>query len=514
MARFRRQAWPPEPPPGSKFHITRLDQSPPKPKTADPVPAPDNMFAARFDRPADVLTFLAAVRDEAARRYPPTLRAPDGTIWVVVHGYRPPEVELTWALGGVVQLPDGPDLVSPRGRRHRWGDVQTWPNVSWIELAAGVAPGTGVTEQREILVVTTGSLARWIIDRFQSTDLDTLVATAQLKAMFRARAEDWAAVLIRMTARARVVPRALPHALSGLPHTVVCRLGGGRLVIDQRLTFPLSDADLALWVPEGQQWLLAGDLGVWQLTERSAEYAPPLRADATLQPPPVPRQGRLPSDLPIEVSLIRDEQPRTVDALLLRDEELRPLRRFLTGHPAAERAFLVLGPGRHLYAEPGRTVSDIPFGVPLHRIGPGPLYQEVGYRLKPALPAPARARLFAVDERSLVVVQVGETHCLSLQNTVPAWSLWLGPTVDADPAAEPLSAAARAVLERVDAADARIKRPDVAADVPTVEQTSLYTEGFQLEQQGKLAEAARKYWEAGQPALAARLYELAAEAEK
>jgi hypothetical protein len=70
-----------------------------------------------------------------------------------------------------------------------------------------------------------------------------------------------------------------------------------------------------------------------------------------------------------------------------------------------------------------------------------------------------------------------------------------------------LSASARSILERVDAADARVTQPGFTA-APEV--TSLRTEGFQLEQQGRLAEAARKYWEAGEHAVAARLYELAA----
>ncbi|TCO52889.1 hypothetical protein [Actinocrispum wychmicini] len=516
MALFRNRNRPEEPPPGNPFHITPLDEStaPPPPQEATPTPAPKTAFAVRFDSPADALTFLAAVREDGARRHPQALRAPDRGIWVVVPGYRPADVQLSWALGGLVNLPDGPNLVSPRGFRHSWDMVQAWPPVSWVELAAGVVPGAGVPEQPEVVVVTTGSLARWIIDRFQSSDLDIRVATVRLNALFVPHPQHWHAVLLRVTGRGRAVPKAFTSALTGLPNTVVCRLSGGQLLIDQRLTLPLLDTELARWVPDGQEWLLAGDLGAWQVTERSTEYVPPLRASSALRPPPAPPPGRLPADLGIEVSLVRDDQPHPADALLLRDEDLAPLRRFLTGHPAAERAFLVLGPDRHLYAEPGRAVSDIPFGVPLHRLGPGALYQEAGYRLKPALPAPARARLFAVDDQSVVVLQAGEAHRLSLRSTVPVWALWLGPTVDADPAAEPLSAAAKAVLVHVDAADARTEPPDISGDVPSTEQEGLYTEGFQLEQQGKLAEAARKYWEAGQPALAARLYELAADAER
>lgn len=511
----RRSPTPPEPPPGGKFHITRLDQAPPPaPRTVEP--APMTTFAARFASPADALTFLAAVRDEAARRRPPTMRAPDGACWVVVPEFQAPEVELAWALGGVVHLPDGPFLVSPRGRRCRWTELQSWPAVSWIELAAGVRPSTSGTDQPEVLVVTTGLLARWIVDRFQTADLAVTVASGQLRSVFRTPSEDWVAVLVRVIPHGRAVPRSFTHSIGGLPHTVVCRLGGGRLLVDQRLVLPLPDADLGLWVPDGQEWLLAGDLGVWRVGERGAEHAPPLHADPMLLPPPVPPPGRLPVDLRVDITLVRDDRAQSVDALLLGDEELLPLRRFLTGHPAAERAFLVLGPDRHLYVDPGRSVSDIPFGVPLHRLGPGPLYVEVGHRLRPSLPGPARARLFDLDERSLVVLQGDEAHRLSLdrENMVPTWSLWLGATVDADPAADPLSASARAILERVDAAEARVDPPDLTGDLPTAEHADRYAEGVQLEQRGQLADAARRYWEAGRPLLAARLYEMAAEAEE
>lgn len=347
MAPWRRQAPPREPPPpGSGFHITRLDPKPAiTPEPIAPVPDPENLFAARFSSPADTLTFVAAVRGESRRRQPPTHRAPDGAIWAVVHEQRPADIELAWALGGVVHLPDGPDVVSPRGRRYRWADLQAWPAVSWVELAAGVAAGPGATDQREIIVVTTGSLARWIIDRFQSADVAIRVATAQLSGLFRPPAQDWPAVLVRVTARGRAVPRAFSHALSGLPHTVVCRLGGGRLLVDQRLILPLPDEELARWVPEGQEWLLTAELGVWQFTERGAEYPPPLRVGPALQPPPVPPQGRFPPDLEIAVTLVRDDQPRTVDALLLSDDELISLRRFLAGQPSGERAFLSARPG-------------------------------------------------------------------------------------------------------------------------------------------------------------------------
>lgn len=502
-------------PPRSPFHITRLDERP----AATPPPGahaapPGSLLAARFTSAAEALTLVAALREESRRADAPTQCAPDGAIWVIVREPGPTDSELTWAMGGVVHLPDGTDVVSPGGRRQDWASLQAWPEVSWIELAAGVAPSPGATEQQTIVVATTGSLARWIIDRLQSAEVDLWISVAQLNGIFRSPPQEWPAVLVRASGRGRPIPRAFSHAIGGLPQTVVCRPGSGRLLVDQRLTLPLPDEELARRVPEGQQWLLAGDLGVWHVTGRSAEYPPPLRAPAALQPPPVAAPGRLPQDLGLEVELVRDDRPRTVDALLLSDDELISLRRFLAGSPAGERAFLVLGPGWHLLAEPGQSVADIPFGVPLHRAGPGPLYHEVGFRLRPELPGPARSALFRVDETSVVVLRPGQAHRLALRETVPAWSLWLGPTVVADPAAEPLSDRAREILAQVDAAGSGTEPPDLAAGIPSPAQADLRTKGFLLEQQGKLAEAARMYWEAGEPAVAARLYEQAAEAER
>lgn len=504
---------PPTPRPGP-FVITRLNQPVPAPRPAPPSPAPRDMFVARF-RPAAAaaaLTLIAAVRTET-RRQPPVRRTADQAVWVEVRAPRAGDEEMAWALGGVVYRPDGTDVVSPRGHRQTWEDLVTWPRVSWVELAARTAPGTEPVEQQEILVVTTGPLAHWVVERFQTTGLDLRVSSARLSALFAGDTGDWAAALVRVTGDGRSVPPAAAHALSALPHTVVCRLSGDRLLIDQRLRLPVADSDLATEVPGDQEWLLTGGLGVWRVTERGREYTPALDCPPALLPPPVAPPGRIPANVRIEVTIRRDDLARRTDALLLRDDELPGLRRYVSGLPVAERAYLVLGPGLHLFADPAHDVADIPFGVPLHRIGPGALYQEVGYGLRPAISPPARARLFGVDDSTLVVLTADGAHRLRLEATVPAWSLWLGPVRPPDPAAEPLSAVAREILERVDAADARADPAVVApATAPDRRRGDLRTEGFQLEQQGRLAEAAHKYWEAGDPAMAARLYEMAAEA--
>lgn len=515
--------WRKQPGPGSgstppqPLHITRLDPSPqPRAGQAPPpqAPLPVNLFGARFPGHGAALTLVAAAGDAARHVYPPVRRAPDGAAWVLVSPDNPAQAELTWALGGTPYHLDGSDLVSPRGRRYPWAEVHSWPDLSLVELAAAVAPGQAAADQEELIIVTTGGIARWVIDTFTSDAFDLKVSTARLQGLFRASQQPWPAVLVHVTGRGNPVPRARTRALSGLPHTIVCRMSGGRLLVDQRLALPLPDEELGRLVPGDQTWLLAGELGIWQFTERSAEFPPPLRAAKELAPPPLPPQGRLPAGLGITVALVRDEQPRTADALLVRDSELVPLRRFLAGHRAGEQAFLVLGPGWHLLAEPGQGVSDIPFGVPLHRIGPGALYQEVGYRLRPAIPAAARAALFNVGAQSIVILTAGEVHRLSLSATVPVWSLWLGKTVVADQSAHPLSDPAAAILRQVDEAGAKAARPELTAGAPDPRLEGLRSEGFLLEQQGRLAEAARKYWEAGEHALAGRLYELAAEADR
>jgi hypothetical protein len=509
MVRWRRPR-PPEPAPGSApFKIIKINTQPPPliPTQPTPVPAPEKLFVARFPNGAGALSLIAAVRDRA-----PVRRAKDGAVWVEVPGDHPAEEQLAWALGAVVYHPSGAEVVAPSGGHTAWSTVRSWPEVSPVELATAIGRTAAATEQTEVLVVTTGPLASWIINRFKASGLELAVATARLRSLFRRPAEEWPAVLIGVSGRGRAVPRSALEALGGLPHTVVCRHGDGRLLVDQHLRLPMPDADLATAVPADQQWLLTSELGAWRVTSRGPKFPPPTATAPGLEPPAVPVTASFPPDLRVDVSFVLDDRPLTANALLLTDDELTLLRVYLADHPAGERGFLILGPGVHLYAEPALTVADIPFGIALHRVGPGALFQQVGYRLKPALSGPARAELFGMDDETVVILGADRAYRLALTRAVPVWSLWLGAVADPpDAKPEPLSAAAAQILDRVDAADARVDASAVTGG-DGGNRTGPRTEGFKLEQQGRFSEAAHLYWEAGEFALAARLYEQAAEA--
>lgn len=492
------------------FDITPMDRPESEPPPPPEQVTPGDLLAARFAASPDALAFAVAVRARAGSN-PPVHQAPDGAYWVIVDHAQPEEPELARAMGGAAFRPDRADVVSASGRRVPWAALRAWPEVSWVRLATGIAPGPTGGAQREYRVVTTGSIARWVMERYLGADVTITIAPARLSALFR-ETSSWPAVLLRVSGSDQPVPPAFVHALTGLPHTVVCRAGHERLLIDHRLKLPLADEELAQWVPAEERWLLSGELGAWRFDRVGEESEPSLRLSAELLPPPVPMPRNVQLDLKVEIRLVSDHRPKPACALLLTDDELIRVRGFLSGHAAGDRAFLVLGAGVHLLALSGEESVGLPFGIPLNRLGPGGLYVESGYRLYPEPPTPALSTLFKLDGKSLVVVCPGSTYRFSTRHTVPVWALWLGDTVPA--AAESLSPAAREILDRVDAVRPETTAPELAKEPVTPHVTRLRTEGFLLEQQGRLADAARKYWEAGDPELAARLYELAAEVEQ
>ncbi|MFD1930524.1 hypothetical protein ACFSKW_03430 [Nonomuraea mangrovi] len=510
----RRREQQPTPARPQPFVLTRRDQQPPPGERPAPAPRafPDDLVAGRFPAAREALAFVAAANDAALP--PRCLRSPEGALWVLREHAPSHYAELVWVAGGLPYTPVGGALRGPSGHRVDLGQVERWPEVGWVELAAHAPLAAEGGAQREVVVVTTAAIARWALNRYHDGALAMRVSSVRLEPAFSAE-QGRPAVLLRVTGGKGALPRAMLNALARMPYTIVCRAGERRLLVDHRAALPLTDADLAARVPEAESWIMGGpEQGVWRIADRSAEMEPPLGLSPAIQPPARPAPERRPADLAVRVRLVRTPGGGDAeDAKLLTDADLRVLRSYLSGNPAAERAFLLLGDGHHLLTEPGGGAGALPFGVPLRVAGPPGLYVESGHALRPALPPAARARAFGLDGRSVVVVCADGSHRLALRNAVPVWALWLQelPAVDA---ASPAGALA-ALLDRFDAME--LPRPDPVAQAPAgpavVAAVELRAEALALELAGRYAEAAHKYREAGDPHMAGRLYERAAAQE-
>lgn len=203
--------------------------------------------------------------------------------------------------------------------------------------------------------------------------------------------------------------------------------------------------------------------------------------------------------------------PTRVDAVLLAEDELTLLRAYLPGRPLAECAFLVPGDGHVLVVEPADLARSLPFGVPLHRIGPGACFLECGYDLVPALPAAARANLLLADEDTADTAAVcwhGGLHRFRFTRMVPAWTLW----APAEPPAvsEQVSAAGLAMLDALESLAGRPDRPAPPRPAPTTDPAQALARAAALRAQGRLVEAADAFRLGGDPLEAAQLYEQAA----
>lgn len=505
----RRPDSPPRPQP---FVLTRRE--PPVGEREPPAASEefaDGLLAGRFVGASEALTFIGAVHDPGNPDPPRCLRSGDGALWVLRTRSQPSESELVWVAGGTpYRVVDG-QLVSSTGRRTTRAEMRNWTEVSWIELAACIPLAEDGAVQREIVVVTTASIARWAVNRYHDAAVEMRFASATLAPVFH-RSEDWQAILLRITGSGRDLSRSILHSLARMPFTIVCRSGDDRLLVEHRARPPLSDGDLAAQVQPGESWILGGpDQGVWRITGRSAEVEPPFRPVATLMPPR-PAVGRLPSDLSVTMTLVRESEIGDgPDAILVTDADLRALPSFLTGSPSAEKAFLILGDGFHLLAEPGGRIGDLPFGVPLRSAGVAGFFVESGYCLRPSIPPAAAARVFGLDGESVVIMCSDGAHRLAVSSTVPVWALWLGDTPQVA-VAEP-TGAIEAILTRFDALDMPrpdSSPPDTIGAREATQVADLRAEAFVLEQQGRYADAARRYREAGAPHLAGRMYELAA----
>jgi hypothetical protein len=421
-----------------------------------------------------------------------------------------PAAELATALGGTVfEMHDGRPVTVT-------GDVTALVPIRLPELVATLmATGSPPAQLAAIYVMTTGRLARPVIRRWQRTGADVSVAQLSVEPLDAPPGSASAqAVLISIVSRAGPLPHQAVVALTELPRTLVCR-AVDRLLLDVRFALPMDDHQIAAEVPADEHWIVGGaDSGGWRITSHGAEARPSLELSFTVPrraaKPSSPSTAGLAADLRSPVRIVPAAHPDgRADAVLLDDAELHRLRRFLSRSPLAETAFLVLGPHRHLLTEPAGLLTTVPFGVPVHRIGPGGLYLEAGYVLDPPVPMIARQELFQLDNDSTVVVCADGAYRLALSALVPAWSLWLG---EAPEPTDGMSAYGQQLLAQLAPPGApaaplgggrhiRQHQPD---------RGQLLLDAERLEQRGDLAGAARSLEEGGELYRAALLYQRAA----
>ncbi|MFI9151293.1 hypothetical protein [Streptomyces sp. NPDC053367] len=481
-----------------------------------------------------------AVRWRSAGRFPGTHRAlaavgalhragggewachaePGGTaVWLLGTAGPVLAAELTVLHGGepVPLLPHGV-LAAPYGEGPaRLAEVTAWPRLDPVGLVARLPLTVPEPAGRPcVRVLTVRQLLGSVLRQAAAFGVEVAVRAVRARPLDAGDAEARETLLLELSAP-HTVPHALVTALAALPRTSVCRPVAGceRLLIDVRLRPPVDDEVLYSPVPEGELWLV-GDLTEW----------PPLRLEPLGAPAPAPavlvgvEEEPLPPSVPYRlpdavraapatpVRVVPDPEARDeVDAVLLHDDELPLLRRYLPGRPLGETAFLLPGPGWHLLLEPAGLARDLPFGVPLRRVGPGALFLECGYGLAPPLPPSARTRLFAVDDSSAVVCSRGGRHRFALAPMVPAWTLWAPPGPVEVSAG--LSAAGRELLDALDELVGPVPA-SAAGSSPSADPGEALERATRLRALGDKEGAAEAFRVAGDLLEAARLFEEAA----
>jgi hypothetical protein len=521
--------------------VSRQQKSTPAPPTDAPRAAMAGDIVGRFTGPAAVLGFIGAAPRSNLRTSPSFLREPDGSLWVVTSGDPDVAIDLIRTSGGApfratadafLPVPSRPGGEIRRQRLASWADVGPVELV----LAAPLIP-TEPAALAEARVFTGGGLVRWILRRCLDAGLDVTLTEVRPSPLTTSRSgatPNWpVASLLTLRAPGGVVPAALVTALGMLPGTIVCRAAGTRPLVlvdvryrstlgDQRLAEILASAHLGAGgaanrrVDADSPVVLGGpDVGSWELT-LCGEAIPagdlvrvdlPVAAPAGLTVADLPAPRGLPSVRLVPTSTA----PARIDGVLVSDDQLAALRAFLTGRPATEDGFLVLGAGRHLLTEPAGLVNAVPFGTPVRRAEPG-LYLEAGCELRPRPPAGALAQVYGLDASSFVVLTRLGAYQFATDKLVPAWSLWLGkpPTV-----ATELSAPARQLLSGLVALGTTPGAQTLPSDPrpagPRVDRQALLEEAQRLALGGRLIDAAERLERAGDYEGAARLLEQAAE---
>jgi FtsH ternary system domain X7 len=533
-----------EGPPRFAFNIRKLPREPvpetvAPPRLGEPKPVvgpardddssalPEAEIGARFSNTGAVLAYLSGMSADGIPPDAVVRRIPDGNWWVESGATLDGAFDLIVAAAGrayrrrgdewFAVRPDGMPLRARAGRdvvepRH-WESVDLAVVVSYAPLM-----GSRYIGSRELNVVLPAELGQWLLRRALSIGLRAWLTTVTRHPLHGGDASK--ALLVRLESDVQAIPATFVHAVCGLPYCVACgprQTGQGTLLLDVRHRLPFPARLLTGAIPLNETWVLGlADSGSWRVSASGAEIDGASLLELPELPvipvPPSSGTGRLPET--IQIRIIDHPSSESVDAILLDDFELEAARTLLMSRPIGEVAFFIPGDERHLLRAPGGLGSAIPFGIPLVRIGPGPLFIELGKALFPPMPEAARRARFAVEDDSVVAIAGGAAYRFSTDRLTPAWTLWVG---EAPVIREGLSPKVAAILNRV-GEDTR--RREIEAANGRQAETSwkgrkskpadLVAAAEKEERRGHLFKAAELLEAAGYPARAARLFERAA----
>ena len=530
----------------------------PAPILSDPSPpAPDGLatvlrprsearerrtVAGRFGRPGDALAYFGQAMDVASAE-PVVGRAAAGTWWVVADLLLDQARELVELCGGRPLVRSSEQWLVDRG----WGDppqpgqphAEPVPDpepVPVMELirAAGLSRLPASREAELAVLAPAGRVVR-LVQRALDLGLTSTIRPVAVEPLFADEAAGGTLVEVRLRVRDRAadpyLPAMLLAALDRDRGLLVCRTDDERLLVQRGRHSALTDRQLAALVAE-PVWVLADPPhGCWRLTPlgepADATTLVRLGDDVSLVPgdPIWPATDDGSPLAPAPLTVVREPTPEAaVDAVLLRDRDLRALPSLLEGHPIAEVAELVTGRERHLLLAPGGILERIPIGEYLYAVGPGPVYLPHGWRTRPRLPATAWRALVDPSTAVALVLTAARSLAFDLSRRRPVWELWAG---DLPPLFVELPDGVQSVLVKLDADLQPPVRPPapppppppsgfrrvmerLARSRPHGRTRSWQEEAAEAERLGDLYRAADLFDRHGQPRRAAHLFERAA----
>jgi hypothetical protein len=411
---------------------------------------------------------------------------------------------------------------SPDGRQ-QWRFDDAWSEIGLKQLLTGtsLAPAR-LLGHPSVAAFVPSALSRWVLERALRLGLDVEIAPAE-RGPLGGPDDRQGGVWMRVSASSGDVPASWLNALADLPWVIAARPVGGvesRLWVDVRHGLSNALSLLGAMVPNEELWLLGPpEEGHFLVTLRGA-FRP--AADFVLSPAlPVPHEAvskagpaRLPEPLPVKLVSMPRRLAASADAVLLDDRELEWLRSFLMLSSWQDRAYIVPGDDRHLLIAQG-SLDRVPFGTPLHRVGPGGLYVQSDAGFSPPLPEGARRARFGLTDDAIVVVALDGTWRLSAASLVPAWTLWVGAVPK--PLSLPVGrqgASLKSILDAIRLPPEPVpRRPPPPAGEPARdddERRVLREDAMRDELRGDLVAAAQKLERAGDTAAAGILYERAA----